>query len=156
MSIIKKYKETSLSILLLLICFLLYALFPSQGFAQKITSLTVFFIIFPSLLWIIIRKEKLKNLGLTIGDWKRGLIFSALSLTLSLLIFFIIFKTGVLKENYPLPKFYMENFWAFLIYEFLIMGFFCVVSLSFFLELFYFLRKKNLEKLPQFFNLFSF
>jgi len=129
---VRKYKEIILILTFSLICLLLYFIFPTQGFSQKITSLVIFFVIFPLLFQKVILKKELGNLGLTIGNWKKGLIFSFISLALSFLVLFLLFKYPAFQKNYSIPAIFSENFYLFIVYEIFIMGFFYLCFSFFF------------------------
>ena len=77
---LKDYKKTLTTLAFALACLLLYFVFPTQDVSQGITSLVIFFVIIPLIFGKIIEKRDWKNLGLTIGDWKKGLLFYAVYL----------------------------------------------------------------------------
>ena len=133
---IQIYKKTGFTVLFSVFCFLLYSFFPTQETLQGITSFAVFFIIFPLLFWKIIQKKELQDLGLRLGDWKKGLFFSGVSLLFSFIIFFILFKSGLLHKNYSILKIFIDSFFLFLFYEFFVIGF-LFACLSFFFNGFF-------------------
>jgi len=124
---IKNYKKTLFISVFTLICILLHFVFPTNNFAQKITSVFIFLFILPLSFGKIIEKKQPKHFGLTIGDWKKGLLFSIISLAISFLILFFLFKFNAFQENYSITKLYGQNFMLFVFYEFLIIGslYFC-------------------------------
>jgi len=129
---IKNYKETIFAVLFMIACLLLYSFFPTRGISQETTSFAIFFIVFPLLFWKIIQKRNLGDLGLRLGDWKKGIFFSSISLVFSFTILFILLKAGILNENYSVPKIFTESFFLFLIYEFFVIGFFFLCFSFFF------------------------
>lgn len=124
MSTLKKYRETVTTLVFALVCFLCYILLPAQGNAQGITSLIVFFVIFPILFQKLVKKEHLFNIGLSLGDWRKGLLYSFISLVISFALLALLFKTSTFQEGYSVPAIFSESFFLFLVYEFLLMGIF--------------------------------
>lgn len=132
------WKEDLITLAVIVVCLGLFFLFPSQGPAQAITASLIFLFLVPFLYVKLILKKGLRDYGWQIGDWKKGILFAAVSLVLSLLIFYAFYHYTDFPKAYKLPLSATQNFWFFLLYEFLIVGFFLALYEFFFRGFFMF------------------
>lgn len=125
-------KEILVTSGVIFICLLLYITFPASNVFQKIISSLTFLLVIPLLYVKIILKKNVKDFGLTLGSWKTGLVWSIISLVISISVVYILFKYFGLSEKYSLPAYISQNFLLFLAYEIFIVGFFTVLYEIFF------------------------
>lgn len=132
------WKEDLITLAVIVVCLGLFFLFPSQGPSQAITASLIFLFLVPFLYVKLILKKHLRSYGWQIGDWKKGILFAAVSLALSLLIFYAFYHYTNFPKAYKLPLSATQTFWFFLFYEFLIVGFFLALYEFFFRGFFMF------------------
>lgn len=132
------WKEDLTTLAVIVVCLGLFFLFPSQGPAQAITASLIFLFLAPFLYIKLILKKHLRSYGWRIGDWKKGVLFAAVSLVLSLLIFYAFYHYTNFPKAYKLPLSATQNFLFFLLYEFLLVGFFLALYEFFFRGFFMF------------------
>ncbi len=96
----------------------MYAVFPIENTFQQITTILVFFIFFPVLFNSFFLKRKVAFYGLSLGDWRRGLLWSLYSLIGIFVIFSIMSYYFGFLGNYKVPAFIVKNFGNFILYEF--------------------------------------
>ncbi len=101
-----------------------YAIFPTKNNFQQVSTLVVFFVLFPLIFNKLFLKKKLAFYGLSLGAWKKGLFWSVSSLILVGFIFLILGVYFNFLGNYNIPVFIIKNFKGFLFYEFIIVLFF--------------------------------
>jgi membrane protease YdiL (CAAX protease family) len=78
------------------------------------------FFLFP---WVVIRfilKEKVKSFGLSLGDRKKGIIFSIIFIAVFGLINYFIVKTPSLRGQLQISPDIVRNFWIFLWFQIII------------------------------------
>ena len=115
-----KIKEFSIAIIFIILSLAVYSLFTVNGDFQQIVATLVFFVIMPLLFSRFIMKRGWDDFNLSVGDYKQGLIWSAYSLIVTGIIFFVIsYFFGFLK-SYTIPDFIVKSFWNFLFYEFIV------------------------------------
>jgi hypothetical protein len=129
---ISSYRELLTTIVVILICLILYRLFPTKNNFQQIISSAAFLLIIPLLYIKMILKRPLGNFGIQLGLKKKGLILAALSIAISALAFYVLLQYTSLPERNNLPKIVTENFWFFLFYEIFLVGLFTVLYEFFF------------------------
>ncbi|MDD3733126.1 MAG: hypothetical protein PHU88_12200 [candidate division Zixibacteria bacterium] len=75
------------------------------------------FFIFP---WVVIRfllKEKLASFGLSLGNRKRGIIYSVIFVAVFVLINYFIIKTPSLRNQLQISPDIVRSFWVFLWFQ---------------------------------------
>jgi hypothetical protein len=125
-------KEHIATSAIILICLLLYALFPTDGIFQKIVSAITFLLVIPALYIKLILKRAFSAYGIRLGDKKTGFFMMTLSLVISLLLFYALFKYTSLPQQHNLPGLVTKNFVFFILYEVFLVGLFAVVNELFF------------------------
>lgn len=115
-------KELIVTSGVIVLCLVLFAIFPREGVFQEIIANLTFLLVIPILYIKIILKKKLGNFGLQTGDKKKGIIWAVLSLGISLLIFYIVYNYTDFPKYYRLPQEIMNNFWLFVFFEVLLIG----------------------------------
>lgn len=131
-NILSNWKEELITSAVIVACLALFSFFPTQGPAQAITSSLVFLFLIPFLYIKLILKKNLKDYGWQLGNWKQGIIFAAISLVLSLLIFYILYHYSTFPKVYKLPLTATQNFGLFILYEFTLVAFFLALYEFFF------------------------
>lgn len=126
------YQEDILTALVFLACLVLLTFFPTDGASQKITSGLVFLFIAPILYLKFVLSKNLTDFGWQLGDWKKGLIFSAVYLVSALIISLVLFRYTPFLEGYKLPLAATDNFGYFIFYELAIVGIFVALYEIFF------------------------
>ena len=96
-----------------------YGLFPVKNIFQQVTVMTVFFVIIPIIFNKYILKKELGDIGLKLGDWKKGLVWSGMSIVIVGLIFIGINYFFNFLNYYTIPTSIIHNYKNFLFYEFL-------------------------------------
>jgi len=156
---LQTHQEDFLTAFVVLICLVLLTFFPTNGASQKITSGIVFLFIAPLLYLKLILKKNLADFGWRLGDWKSGLVFSAVYLVFALLITYALFNRTPFLKEYQLPLATTNNFWYFIFYELVIVGIFVAIYEIFFrgFVMFYLSAKTGFYSvLYQFFLFFLF
>jgi len=125
-------KEFIISLVFAVCCLVLYGIFPTENTFQEVFSPFVFLFLLPFLYIKLILKKNVGDFGMKIGDFKKGMIWSALSLLAMLLIFYAVYHYTNFSREYSLPKAISQNFWIFLAYEFLLVGIFSFLYEFFF------------------------
>ncbi len=121
-----------ITIIFVLLDLIVFKLFETQKYYQDIAVLVTFFVLVPFLYNKIILKRKLNSIGLTVGNWKQGLIWSIFLLVVSFLVFYVIAKYTPFLNKYNLNVQVSRDFFKFLFYEFGL-----VLFLSFVYEFFF-------------------
>lgn len=132
LNLFAKNKTIFSTILLIGACLVSFYFFPTNGLAEKITALLVFFLVVPFLYLRILLKKDLKNYGWQIGDWKQGLILAGISLLISLGLFALLFYKTNFTDFHLLPTVFKNNFFYFLFYEFIVVNFYLLIYELFF------------------------
>ena len=125
-------KEFVVTAIFVVCCLVLYGIFPTENTFQEVFSPFTFLFLLPFLYIKFILKKNVGDFGMKIGDFKKGMVWSALSLAAMLLIFYAIYHYTSFSREYSLPKTIAQNFWIFLTYELLLVG-----AFSFFYEFFF-------------------
>lgn len=116
-----------------IVCLVLFLVFPTSGSFQKITSALFFLFIVPVLHIKLILKKNLRSFGLNLNRKKDGLLWGSIMFLFLAIIFYFLSKYPPFINNYPLvPAYISANFWVFLTYELIL------VNLLFFLQSFFF------------------
>ena len=115
-----KIKEFILTCVFIIIILIIYGLFPVKNSFQKFIIMSTFFIIIPILFNKFVLKNELKDLGIKIGDWKQGLIWSGISAAMVGVMFLLAGYFFDFFGNYTIPLFIIEGFGKFVFYEFLL------------------------------------
>src|SRR4030042_4792065 len=104
------YKKPLATAGIMLICLILYGIFPTRNVFQQIISSAAFLLVIPLLYIKIILKEPLKKYGIGLGERRQGVIWMGLSLLSSILIFYILLHYTSLPQKFQLPGLVTERF----------------------------------------------
>ncbi|TSA45445.1 hypothetical protein D4R51_01820 [bacterium] len=115
-----------------ILAILVSLIFPGKLFGESFWSSFFLFLVFPGLIILFLLKEPLKSFGLSRGNFRNGLIFSALLLIIFVLINYLIVSKPGLRGQLPVAPGIVENYWYFLFFELLI-----ALPLHFFWEFFF-------------------
>lgn len=126
------YKEFLVTAAVILICLLLYKVFPVKNIFQQIISSITFLLIIPLLYIKIILKKTSQSYGIQKGDRHRGIVLMPLSIIISLLLFYVLFQYTSLPDYHNLSSLVTENFIFFVLYEILLVGLFTALYEFFF------------------------
>jgi hypothetical protein len=132
MSILSKYKEEFVTLLVIIACLTVYKLIPTKGTFQLLFSMSVFFVIVPLLYNKYILKRKISEIGLSLGNWKQGIVFSLISLVTISLIVLLASRYTLFIKSYPIPEEIKGNFSVFLFYQLIFIPFFIAINEIFF------------------------
>ena len=132
-------------------CLSLFSLFQRNNPLETFTIIIFFFFLIPTLYIKFILKRDLKNFGWQVGDWKVGIFWGAISFLASALITYILIYHLRLPEHYKI--YFINNFWLFVVNEFLIFGLYLALYEFFFRG---FLMFSFEEKLGRYTPLFPF
>jgi len=124
-------KEQITTACIILICLILYGIFPVSGIFQNLMSSFAFLILVPFLYIKIVLKRSPSDYGFRVGDARQGILWGAFSLIFALLILYIVINFTDFVQNYYIPAF-ARRFFLFLLYELFIIGFFVLLYESFF------------------------
>lgn len=125
-------KEVAVTILVIIVCFSLYLLFPTANAFQQIISSAAFLLVIPLLYIKIILKKPLADYGLQAGDKKTGFFLTGISLLTAIPLFYVLFNYTALPRYHNLPAIVIRNFSYFIIYEIFLVGLFAVFYEFFF------------------------
>lgn len=125
-------KEDAITAAVIFFCLLLYSVFPTDNVFQQIISSATFLLVIPVLYVKIILKKDLKYLGIRKGNWQAGVMWSVISLIISVLVAYILFNYFGLAQKYFLPRHIVDSFAFFLLYEIVLFGFFTFLYEVFF------------------------
>ena len=112
-----KKKEFITSVIFFIILVFVYAIFPVKDNFQNVITSVVFFVFLPVLYIKLILKKTITEFGIKIGDIKKGITYSFVSLLVFMLIIFIVIRYTQFINNYILPLDVVHNFGSFLLYE---------------------------------------
>lgn len=115
-------KEFFISLTVALVCLVLFFLFPAGNLAQKITKTVFFMFLLPVLYIKLILRKNLRAFGLNFKNPKFGILGSILLIILSVGIFWAILRFAPESSPREMPRFIVENFGWFLLYELLIVN----------------------------------
>lgn len=118
----------------ILICLIFLALFTAKNVFQQ-TVLSISFLLFTPLIYVkVVLKRSIREYGLGVGNYKTGLIWTAISFVSCFLIFYVLFNYSNLPKKYYQDFFSLavQNFSFFLLYELVILGFYYFVFEVFF------------------------
>jgi hypothetical protein len=126
-----------------MISLFLYKAFHVSDDFQRIFVAISFVLVLPVLYIKWVLKKPLRDFGLKIGDWKKGLMYGLLSAVILLIIFSLLFWKFDFVEKYYLPVNVIVNFKYFVLRELIVVGFFIALYEFFFrgFVMFYFLEK---------------
>lgn len=110
-------KEAAFVFVFCVVSLFIFKNFPTQNIVQVIIAMVLFFAIIPILFNKYILKRNLQDMGVRLGEPKKGLMWGLGSIFLALLLFALIFKYADLLNSYPLPKSARDSFSTFLLYE---------------------------------------
>jgi len=127
-----KTKEFIITLFFILIVLVLCGFFPAKKALQQMITLLVFFVILPLIFNKFFLKKGLGNLGIKLGDYKLGLIFSSASILIVVSILFLIVKYTNLLKHQIIPISIVHNFGAFIFYELVLVAFIVFVYEVFF------------------------
>jgi hypothetical protein len=137
-------KEDLITGSIILMCLFLYAFFPTRNIFQQVVCSLTFLLVIPFLYVKIILKKSIKDFGFKTGSWTTGIFWSVVSILISASIAYIIFKYFGFSEKYPFPRYFVNNFVAFLIYEIMLVGLFAFLYDVFFRGFLMFSFKKKI------------
>ena len=114
-----KIKEFLIITVFIIGLLIIYGLFPVRNVFQQIIVMATFFGIIPIIFNKFILKKELGEIGVKVGDWKKGLIWSGVSIIIIGLVFLIIIYFFNFLKYYNIPSIIIHNYKNFLLYEFL-------------------------------------
>ena len=114
-----KIKEFLIITVFIIGLLIIYGLFPVRNVFQQIIVMATFFGIIPIIFNKFILKKELGEIGVKVGDWKNGLIWSGVSIIIIGLVFLIIIYFFNFLKYYNIPSIIIHNYKNFLLYEFL-------------------------------------
>lgn len=132
MSILSKYKEEFTTLFVIIACLTIYKLILIKGTFQLIFSMLVFLVLIPVLFNKYILKRKTSEIGLTLGNWKKGIIYSSISLIIVSLVLFLILRYTPLLNDYRVTGLIGASFGVFLFYQLVFIPFFVAIYEVFF------------------------
>ncbi|EKE14227.1 MAG: hypothetical protein ACD_12C00617G0003 [uncultured bacterium] len=128
-----KYNKKIVSILLFIFLNLsAFKFLPTVGRFQGIVALGIFFVVIPLIYSKFILKNNLTVFRLKIGDIKKGIVLSGISLAISLLILYVVFNYTGFADRYTLPMRVVSDFSYFMYYELVVVLFTSLVYEFFF------------------------
>jgi hypothetical protein len=127
-------QELILTIVICLFCLFLFIAFPIEAGSifQRVVVNVTFLLVIPALYITIVLKKSLSEFGVAKGNVRAGIFWGSLSLFAALLIFYIIFRYTNFSKSYTIPDLVRYKFSYFLLYEFLLVGFFSITYEFFF------------------------
>ena len=131
-----KNKNAIATIVFVLLCFVLYYIFPTKDTFQDAYVEFVFLALLPVVYNKFVFKKEAKEYGFSVGHLKRGFILSAVSILSSLGIVYILYKNFGFYTKYSLQPIYADSFANFLFYEISIVLFSIIVFDLFFRSFF--------------------
>lgn len=115
-----KIKEFFLAIFFIIILLIIYSIFPVANSFQQLIVMATFFLIIPIIFNKFILKRGLGNMGLNIGNWKKGLIWSGFSFVVAGILFFVVIYFFSFLKHYTIPTNIIHDYKNFLFYEFIL------------------------------------
>lgn len=138
-------QELLISLLVALLCLFLGKEFPTQNSAQDITKNLFFLIIFPAIYIRFILNKKLANFGLNLKNQATAIFWGGGLFIFSLLAFYFLIQFTNFHSGYVLLPGIISNFWAFLVYELLIINFIVFINEFFFRGFLLFLFREKFQ-----------
>lgn len=127
MKINKFKKKEIVSILFILISLITYTFFPVKDNFQQMVTMFVFFVVLPLLFNFIFLKNKISFYGISVGDWKKGLIYGCASIFIVGVLLFIATNYFDFLNKRAVPELIANDFWEFVFYELVVVAFFVAV-----------------------------
>lgn len=121
-------RELAVSFIVVSICLILFATFPSNNVFQSLTANLFFLLIIPALFIKLALKKNLKDFGISLGNWKKGIVWGGVILATNIIIFYFIIKFTDFKNNYQLSTFTINSFWYFSFYELVLINLFLITQ----------------------------
>lgn len=118
-------------IFLIIACSVLFISFPSNNAIQKFTGQIFFLVAVPVGYIKLILKKDLKDFGLSWGNKKDGLLWSAVGLAVILAGTYLTINYTTFANSYSLPAYIINNFWYFLLYELVFSNIFTICLIFF-------------------------
>ncbi len=109
-------KDFLVTIIVILLCLILFIYFPVYNSIQELTKVFFFFLLVPILYIKFILKENINEWGLNLQNKKKGFTWAILMLMLSLIIAYVFIRYTSFITHYPLSSLIINNFWGFLVY----------------------------------------
>ncbi|MDD5652248.1 MAG: hypothetical protein PHX98_02495 [Candidatus Moranbacteria bacterium] len=121
----------------------LHKIFRVSDNFQTIAATISFLFLIPVLYIKIILKKPLKNFGMRIGDFKKGILYAIFSSVIFAAVFYFLSAKFDFFGKYVVPAHIVDNFTYFVYREVLVVGFFLALYEFFFrgFTLFYFYDK---------------
>lgn len=115
-----------------LLAILVGFVFPQSAYGETFWLSFFLFAVFPALAVVYLLKEPLKNFGLTLGERRSGIIFSAIVIIIFIVAnYFLVFHSKYAGQL-SIPPFIISSFVTFLAFEI-----FIALPLHFFWEVFF-------------------
>lgn len=115
--ILHQNKKLILTTVVILLCLVLAAAFPTNNIAEIISRDLIFLIILPLLYIKLILKNNISLWGWNWENRKSGLTWGALAFLLGVLIFYSLSLFPAFSQNYQVYPLAASNFWFFVLYE---------------------------------------
>lgn len=125
-------REMMMAGLVVAACFLLSYFFPVRGTYQNFASLVAFMVLIPAIYIKFILKKSFSEFGISIGDWKKGLLWAGISLAVSLLLAYVLINYSDFLKTQTFAKSFNGHFGKFIFYETFFVGTLVVVFELFF------------------------
>lgn len=117
-----KTKEFILSFIFIVITLIIYGLFPVKNPFQQFIVMATFFMIIPIIFNKFILKKKLVDIGVKIGNWRQGLIWSGISIFIITILFLLAGYFFNFFTKYSIPLFITESYVKFIFYEIILVA----------------------------------
>lgn len=126
------WRTEIISSAIIVLCLFLVYLFPIQNSFQDFSRNLFFIFLLPILYIKFILKKNLSDYGFNLQNKEVGFAWAAGMLAVSFLIIFLLVHFYHFENNYPIPAYLAQNFWAFLFYELILVNFILFISEFFF------------------------
>lgn len=154
--IIQKFNsEFFVNLGVVVVCVFSLYFFSAKNVFQQVFTVFSFLLLTPLIYAKVILKRNIKDYGLGIGDYKKGLILSLISFVSCFLIFYVIFQYSQFPKKYYQDFFGLasKNYIFFLFYEIVVLGFYFFIFEVFFKGFVLFSFKNIFGKFVIFFQL---
>lgn len=95
----------------------LYRLFADSGSVfRDLVAAATFLVLMPLACLRYVVGATAEDLGLGLGDWRRGITWAIVSYAAALVAFLLLVRFGFLADGYAMPVSVMVHFWAFIGY----------------------------------------
>lgn len=111
-------KEVIFNSLFAIFIVVIYSIFPTKNNFQNIAVTISFFLLVPFFFNLIVTKKPLREIGICLGEWRKGFLYGFISLLIALLFFYVVFYYTEFSLQYILEGEIQANFFKFLFYEF--------------------------------------